>query len=47
LDFSIAKAERLLGYRPRVDFREGILPALDYTTGKTVKPQESEAVTAS
>lgn len=35
LDFSINKAKRILGYKPRVDFREGIIPALDYTTGKT------------
>jgi len=35
LDFSIAKAKRLLGYQPRVDFHDGIIPALDYTTGKT------------
>jgi nucleoside-diphosphate-sugar epimerase len=40
LDFSIAKAKRLLGYRPRVDFREGIIAALDYTTRKTgVRPE--------
>ena len=29
LDFSIDKAKRILGYRPRVDFREGIRDALD------------------
>ena len=46
LDFSIAKAKRVLGYRPRVDFREGIIPALDFTTGKTSKVERSEAVTA-
>ena len=34
LDFSIAKAKRLLGYRPRVDFREGIVEALDKVTGR-------------
>lgn len=28
LDFSIAKAERLLGYRPEVDFRDGMRAAL-------------------
>ena len=33
LDFSIAKAKRLLGYRPRVDFRDGIVAALDDVTG--------------
>ncbi|MEX2171886.1 MAG: NAD-dependent epimerase/dehydratase family protein [Pirellulales bacterium] len=34
LDFSIAKAKRLLGYQPRVDFREGIVEALEYATKK-------------
>jgi nucleoside-diphosphate-sugar epimerase len=34
LDFSIAKAKKLLGYRPRVDFQDGIIAALDYATGK-------------
>jgi nucleoside-diphosphate-sugar epimerase len=34
LDFSIAKAKRMLGYRPRVDFHDGIVAALDYATGK-------------
>jgi nucleoside-diphosphate-sugar epimerase len=35
LDFSIAKAKRMLGYRPRVDFREGIIPALEEAVGNT------------
>lgn len=35
LDYSIAKAKRVLGYRPQVDFRDGIIEALDYLTGKT------------
>jgi nucleoside-diphosphate-sugar epimerase len=35
LDYSIAKAKRVLGYRPRVDFHDGIVAALDYTTGKS------------
>ncbi len=35
LDFSIAKAKRVLGYNPKVDFRQGILEALDEATGKT------------
>jgi nucleoside-diphosphate-sugar epimerase len=35
LDYSIAKAKRVLGYRPRVDFRDGIIEALDYLTGKS------------
>jgi nucleoside-diphosphate-sugar epimerase len=34
LDFSIAKAKRVLGYQPRVDFRDGIIAALDDLTGK-------------
>lgn len=34
LDFSIAKAKRMLGYRPRVDFRDGIVAALDDLTKK-------------
>jgi nucleoside-diphosphate-sugar epimerase len=34
LDYSIAKAKRMLGYEPRVDFRNGIVPALDEVTGK-------------
>jgi nucleoside-diphosphate-sugar epimerase len=45
LDFSIAKAKRVLGYRPRVDFREGIVAALDDTTGKP--PANREAAAAS
>ena len=32
LDFSIDKARRLLGYDPAVDFREGIVEALDWVT---------------
>jgi nucleoside-diphosphate-sugar epimerase len=47
LDFSIAKAKRVLGYQPRVDFREGIREALDDVAGKKLvtKPQaESAAV---
>jgi nucleoside-diphosphate-sugar epimerase len=39
LDFSIAKAKRMLGYRPRVDFRDGIVPALDYATENTPAPR--------
>jgi nucleoside-diphosphate-sugar epimerase len=34
LDYSIAKAKRELGYRPRIDFRDGIVEALDALTGK-------------
>ena len=50
LDYSIAKAKRVLGYSPRVDFRDGIRVALDDLTGKTVarsvqhEPQIAEAV---
>lgn len=32
LDFSIAKAKRVLGYHPQVDFREGIRETLDAAT---------------
>jgi nucleoside-diphosphate-sugar epimerase len=32
LDFSIAKAKRVLGYKPRVDFRDGIRETLDAAT---------------
>jgi nucleoside-diphosphate-sugar epimerase len=46
LDFSIAKAKRLLGYRPRVDFHDGIVAALDYATGKTPARQAVAAMTA-
>ena len=46
LDFSIAKAKRELGYRPRVDFREAIIPALQYATGKTPARSETEAIAA-
>lgn len=42
LDYSIAKAKRVLGYRPKVDFRDGIIEALDYLTGKTA-PQAMAA----
>ncbi len=38
LDFSIAKAKCVLGYQPRVDFQDGIRPALDYATGKLQTP---------
>jgi nucleoside-diphosphate-sugar epimerase len=46
LDFSIAKAKRVLGYRPRVDFRDGIVAALDYAIGKTSPRHESIAASA-
>jgi nucleoside-diphosphate-sugar epimerase len=38
LDYSIAKAKRVLGYAPRVDFREGIVEALDEVTGQAKDP---------
>ena len=34
LDYSIAKAKRVLGYEPQVDFRQGIHEALDDLCGK-------------
>jgi nucleoside-diphosphate-sugar epimerase len=37
LDYSIAKAKRVLGYAPRIDFRDGIRIALDDLTGKSQK----------
>jgi nucleoside-diphosphate-sugar epimerase len=46
LDFSIAKAKRDLGYRPRVDFRDGIVPALEYATGKRAAKDETMAAAA-
>jgi len=45
LDFSIAKAKRVLGYQPRVDFRDGIVAALDYATGKTATREPAVAAT--
>ncbi len=45
LDFSIAKANRVLGYQPRVDFRDGILAALDYATGITSTREATVAAT--
>lgn len=41
LDYSIAKAKRILGYEPRVDFRKGIIEALDDLTGN--EPTSTEA----
>lgn len=46
LDFSIAKAKRVLGYRPRIDFHEGIVGALDYLTGKKTTQAPAAAATA-
>jgi nucleoside-diphosphate-sugar epimerase len=45
LDFSIAKAKRVLGYQPRVDFRDGIVAALDYATRKTPAREATVAAT--
>jgi nucleoside-diphosphate-sugar epimerase len=39
LDYSIAKAKRVLGFEPRVDFREGIRIALDDFKGKKAAAQ--------
>ncbi|WP_425400660.1 NAD-dependent epimerase/dehydratase family protein [Aeoliella sp.] len=44
LDYSIAKAKKVLGYEPQVDFREGILEALDDLIGKQT-PDEAAAAT--
>jgi nucleoside-diphosphate-sugar epimerase len=44
LDYSIAKAKRVLGYQPQVDFRDGIIVALDYLTGKSVVRDRAVAV---
>ena len=45
LDYSIAKAKRVLGYQPRVDFHDGIRIALDDLTGKAKSDQlETAAV---
>jgi nucleoside-diphosphate-sugar epimerase len=46
LEFSIAKAKRVLGYRPRVDFRDGIVAALDYATGKKSSREATMAASA-
>jgi nucleoside-diphosphate-sugar epimerase len=40
LDFSIDKAKRMLGYQPRVDFQQGIIPTLDDITGKNSQQRE-------
>ena len=40
LDFSIAKAQRVLGYQPRVDFQDGIREALDALVGKAKATRE-------
>jgi nucleoside-diphosphate-sugar epimerase len=46
LDYAIAKAQRVLGYQPRVDFREGIRVALDDFTGKKAVAESQLAATA-
>jgi nucleoside-diphosphate-sugar epimerase len=38
LDFSIEKAKAKLGYRPRVDFRDGMREALDWAVKKGTPP---------
>lgn len=47
LDFSIDKAKRVLGYRPRVDFQDGIVAALDDVTGKVSQKKPQTAASAS
>ena len=44
LDYSIAKAKRVLGYRPQVDFHDGIRVALDEITGKSRVPAVAEPI---
>jgi nucleoside-diphosphate-sugar epimerase len=39
LDFSIEKAKKKLGYRSTVDFQPGMRDALDWATGKMLKPR--------
>jgi len=39
LDFSIVKAQSILGYGSTVDFRQGMPDALDWATGKTKVPR--------
>ncbi|MCH7729275.1 MAG: hypothetical protein IH991_22760 [Planctomycetes bacterium] len=34
LDYSIEKAKSLLGYKSKVDFKDGMIEALDWATGK-------------
>ena len=43
LDYSIAKANRVLGYSPQIDFRDGIRIALDDLVGKS-RQQKAEAL---
>lgn len=44
LDYSIAKAKRVLGYQPKVDFQQGIVEALDYLTGKKTASERAAAL---
>jgi nucleoside-diphosphate-sugar epimerase len=46
LDYSIAKAKRVLGYQGRVDFREGIRIALDHFSGKKMASQSQPLAAA-
>ena len=41
LDYSIAKAKRVLGYRSQVDFQDGIVATLDALTGKSAARKAS------
>jgi nucleoside-diphosphate-sugar epimerase len=46
LDFSINKAKRVLGYRPNVDFQQGIVAALDDINGKNAAAEPKSVVAA-
>jgi nucleoside-diphosphate-sugar epimerase len=41
LDFSIEKAKSLLGYKSKVDFKDGMIEALDWATGKNHESSSS------
>ena len=41
LDFSIEKAKKMLGYQPKVDFKQGMIEALDWATGKNTQLRSS------
>ncbi len=41
LDYSIEKAKEVLGYQPKVDFKQGMIKALDWATGKNTQLSSS------
>ena len=41
LDYSIEKAKKVLGYQPKVDFKQGMIEALDWGTGKNTQLSSS------